>query len=305
MHKIGVITVAYNSHHVIDGFVTSLMRQTWSDFSLYAVDNASTDDTIRRLEKYGDQRIRLIANRTNTGAAEGNNQGIRAALADNCETILLINNDTEFGPLLLEKLAGCLEEYSCDMVAPKILFHDSQDIIWSAGGGFSPARGYASHLYGHGDIDAGQFDVPRYVDNAPTTCLLVRKRVFERIGLLDERYFAYVEDTDFCYRAKLAGLRLMYFPSVTLFHKEHSLTGGLGSEFMMRYTTRNRVYFMLKHLGLLRGLYYVPAYQAYLLLQFLSRRIGMPILRVRERGFWEGIRLWQQSLKEQSGSPWD
>jgi GT2 family glycosyltransferase len=298
MQTIGVVTVTYNSEHVIDGFLASLLPQTYSDFILYVVDNASSDGTAERVISYKDPRIHVIASDKNTGAAEGNNLGIRAALALNCQAVLLVNNDTEFDPSLLASLVAGLNAYSCDMIAPKILFHGDEAIIWSAGGGFYPSRGYASHLYGHGEIDRGQWDMPRLVDNAPTTCLLLRKKVFETIGIMDSRYFAYVEDTDLCYRARRAGLKLMYFPSAIVLHKAHSLTGGLLSDFMMRYTTRNRVYFMLKHLGPLRGLYYVPAYQAYLFLQFLSRKIGVSMFWLREKAFFEGIRLWQRSLSD-------
>jgi GT2 family glycosyltransferase len=298
MQKIGIVTVTYNSRQVIDDFIVSLLNQTHSNFVLYVVDNASDDGTLERLADFNDSRIEVIRNRTNTGAAEGNNQGIRASLADNCDPILLINNDTVFGPHLLQQLLAGLEEHGCEIIAPKILFHGSDKVIWSAGGDFDRVRGYASHLYGHGELDSGQFDSRRYVENAPTTCLLVRKRVFDRIGYLDPRYFAYVEDTDFCYRAKLAGLKLLYFPATTLWHKAHSLSGGLFSSFMMRYTTRNRVYFMLKHLGIGRALYLLPAYQAYLLQQFLLGKIGLPMLWVREKGFFEGVRVWRESVTD-------
>jgi GT2 family glycosyltransferase len=296
MPKAAVVTVTYNSRHVIDGFLTSLLRQTHDDFILYLVDNASNDGTLNRVGEYGDPRIKVIANQKNTGAAEGNNQGIRAALAGNFDLILLMNNDTEFDPRLIESLAAGLEEYSCEMIAPKILLYSDPCVIWSAGGSFYPARGYASYLYGHGEVDVGQFDVPRLVENAPTTCLLVRRRVFDQIGFLDPRYFAYVEDTDFCYRAKLAGLKLMYLPNIKMLHKEHSLTGGLFSDFMMRYTTRNRTYFMLKHFGRWRGFYYLCAYQVYLVLQLLSRQVKPSMFWLREKAFFEGLRVWRESL---------
>lgn len=296
--KIGVVTVSFNSRHVIDGFLGSLLRQTYSDFILYVVDNASTDGTLERVRQEHDPRIRVIANAKNEGAAEGNNQGIRYAIDDGCDAVLFINNDTEFSPTLIQDLLQAADKFNCDMVAPKIVFYDRPDVIWSAGGGFYPSRGYASYLYGHGEVDRGQLDSARLVENAPTTCLLVRKAVFEKVGLLDDRYFAYVEDTDFCYRAKLAGLKLLYLPSVTLLHKAHSLTGGLLSNFMMRYTTRNRVYFMLKHLGTVRGLFYVTAYQVYLVAQLLTRKVGSSMFLVREKGFFEGVQVWRDSVAE-------
>lgn len=296
--KIGVVTVTYNSSRVIDGFMRSLLAQSYVNYVFYAVDNASYDRTLEQIETYADQRIRVIPNADNRGIAEANNQGIGAAVADGCELVLLMNNDTEFEPELFEKLVAGLGQYQCDMIAPKILFHHDKTVIWSAGGGMDPRKGYSGFHHGYGEVDRGQHDAPRLVDHAPACCLLIRKEVFDRIGMMDTKYFTYVEDTDFSFRAMQSGLKLMYLPSATLFHKAHSLTGGLFSDFMMRYTTRNRIYFMLKHFGPWGGLYYVPAYQGHLLLQLLFRRVKPSMFWLREKAFFEGLRLWRQSLAE-------
>ena len=78
--KVGVVTVTYNSSFVIDGFLRSLLQQTHADFLLYIVDNASTDTSLEQVARYPDPRIHVIANASNCGIAEGNNQGIRSAL---------------------------------------------------------------------------------------------------------------------------------------------------------------------------------------------------------------------------------
>jgi hypothetical protein len=292
---IGVVTVTYNSSRVIDAFMISLLSQSCGNFTAYIIDNASSDRTREQVTAFNDSRIRVIANSENLGIAEANNQGIRKALHDGCELVLLINNDTEFGPLLLHELIQGLNAHRCDMIAPKILSYDDQT-IWSAGGGIDPRRACSGFHYGYGQVDTGQFDSPRLVDHAPACCVLIRREVFERIGMMDARYFTYVEDTDFCYRAKLGGVRLMYLPSATLLHKAHSLTGGLSSDFMMRYTTRNRVYFMLKHFGPWRGLYYIPAYQLHLFLQLILRKAGISRFWLREKAFFEGLRLYVSSV---------
>lgn len=295
---IGVVTVTYNSGRVIDDYMRNLLSQSYGNFLFYAVDNASSDKTLEQIATYSDPRIRVIANADNRGIAEANNQGIRAALADGCELVLLMNNDTEFEPELFAKLVAGLDQYECEMIAPKILFHHDQRVIWSAGGGMDPKKGYSGFHHGYGEVDRGQYDVPRLVDHAPACCLLIRREVFDRIGMMDDRYFTYVEDTDFSYRAMRAGLKLMYLPNATLLHKAHSLTGGLFSDFMMRYTTRNRIYFMLKHFGPWRGLYYVPAYQAHLLLQLILRKVKPSMFWLREKAFFEGLRLWRESVAD-------
>jgi GT2 family glycosyltransferase len=296
--SVSVVTVTYNSGEVIDGFMASVLRQTHPDVAVHIVDNASSDQTLKRIANYRDSRVRLIVNAENRGFAEANNQGTQAALATGCDFVLLMNNDTEFEPSLIEKLLDGLKEYPCDMVAPKIVFHHDQRIIWSAGGGLDPDRGYSGFHHGYGEIDQGQFDSPRKIGHAPACCLLIRREVFRRIGLMDSHYFTYVEDTDFSYRAMRAGLTMMYLPSARVLHKAHSLTGGSFSSFMMRYITRNRVYFLLKHFGPWRGLYYVPAYQLYLLLQLLSGSVGLSMFWLREKAFFEGLRVWGHSVGE-------
>jgi len=293
--KLGVVTVTYNSGQVIDGFMASMLRQTYSNFVLYVVDNASSDGTLEQVARYKDSRISLVINQKNLGFAEGNNHGTDAALTSGCELVLFINNDTEFEPCLLEKLVAGLKEHACDMIAPKILFHDNQQVIWSAGGGFNPMKGYAGYHYGLGQTDRGQFDVVRSVDHAPACCLLVRREVFRRIGLMDSRYFVYLDDTDFCYRAKQAGLKLLYLPSATLLHKASSLTGGPEADFSVRYRTRNQIYFMLKHLGFWRALYYLPSYQVFLLMRLVSRRISLSSFFLRQKAFVEGFRVWRDA----------
>ena len=167
-------------------------------------------------------------------------------------------------------------------------------MIWSAGGGFNAARGYAAFHHGLEQVDAGKFDRPRYVEHAPACCALIRRDVFERVGLIDPRYFIYLDDTDFSYRALLAGVKTMYLPDAKVLHKASSLTGGPESEICLRYRTRNQVYFMLKHLGLMRSLFFIPAYQGWLVYQWL-RHSNRSKFWLRERAVLEGLRLWRMA----------
>lgn len=293
---IGIVTVTYNSSQVVDAFLDSVLSQTHTNFVLYAIDNASIDDTLVRMSRYPDPRIVPIANKVNVGFAKGSNQGIRSALADNCSAVLLLNNDTEFGPRLFETLLSALEE-DVDMVAPKVLFQDRPNIIWSAGGGLNALKGYTGFHHGHGEPDRGQFDTPRFVDHAPACCLLVRSPVFERIGFFDEHFFVYLEDTDFCYRAKAAGMKLLYLPNATLLHKASTLTGGVRSEFTVRSLARNQIYFLLKHFGRWSLLYYFPAFQIYQLSRLLFWRISFSGFWLRQKAFAEGVKLWRSARK--------
>lgn len=289
--RIGIVTVTYNSGRVLEGFLSSLTSQTYEDFLIYAVDNASQDDTLAQLGAWGDARLRVIPNLVNVGFAEGSNQGTRAALADGCDHVLYLNNDVEFDPETFAILEAELDALSCDILAPKILYEDRVH-IWSAGGTFNVLKGYLGGHTGDGEIDHGQHETPVRIKNAPGCCLLARKTGFYKIGLLDNKYFVYHEDADFLFRAWRAGLTMFYTPRARIFHKVSSLTGGAASPFSIRFNTRGHVYFMLKNLGVLRCLMYLPALQLRMLIKVLLRSISWNEFVIRQRAFLEGIAVW-------------
>jgi len=266
--KIGVVTVTYNSEPVLQEFFDSLAGQTYRSFVLYVVDNASKDNTMEMARQRTDLPIVIIANAENLGVAEGNNQGIRAALADNCDAVLLLNNDTVFPAEMFTQLREGLARYGCTMTTPKIYYHNEPNKIWTAGGYFQPWLGYRTQHYGEGQQDKGQFDIVRTVTYAPTCCVLIHKDVFRHIGLMDPLYFVYVDDVDFMYRAYKAGFVMKYLPQCKLWHKVNSLTGGLSS-FTIHYCTRNHIYFLRKHLHFGLARIWTAAYLVY----FFSRRL--------------------------------
>jgi GT2 family glycosyltransferase len=289
--RIGVVTVAYNSGRVLEQFLRSVGAQTHGDFLLYVVDNASGDSTLAQLEAWGDARIRVIPNTLNVGIAEADNQGIRAALADGCDYVLFLNNDVEFEPETFAVLVAELEALDCDLLAPKIFFED-RIRIWSAGGTLSALKGYLAAHRGEGEIDCGQFDTAMRVRFAPGCCILVRREVFDKIGTMDAKYFVYHEDADLLFRAWRAGLTMCYTPRARIFHKVSSLTGGKTSPFTIRYNARGHVYFMLKNLGVIPCLFYLPALQLRMMLKVLFRTISWNEFLIRQRAFFEGIGVW-------------
>lgn len=287
--RIGVVTITYNSAEVLPGFLGSLASQDCKNYTLYVVDNSSRDQTLEICRAYPMVPMTIISNDENLGVAEGNNQGITAALRDGCEFVLLLNNDTEFNSQLLTKLRECLLQQGCAMVTPEILYYDQPNTIWSAGGRFRPWRGYRAEHYGDGRRDAVEFKAIRFVTYAPTCCVLIRKEVFERVGLMDSQYFAYSDDVDFMYRAMKCGLTMKYTPTCSLLHKVSSLTGGRNSEFAAHYGTRNRVYFLRKSLPRLEAAFWISIYRAHLFLRYLTGRDRREIWTIRRKAVAEGM----------------
>jgi GT2 family glycosyltransferase len=289
---VGVVTVTYNSAVVIDGFMKSMLAQLHKNFILFIIDNASRDKTLALLETYHDGRIKIVSNCENVGVAEANNQGIAAAIEGGCQFVLLINNDTEFEPNLVSEMILGAEAHHAAMLTPKIMFFEPRNVIWCAGGSFRPWLGYSTCHNGEGEADSPRFDLPRPIAYAPTCCMLIAISVFKKIGLMDPRYFVYYDDTDFCWRAHKFGIRFWYDPRATLYHKVSSLTGWGQSDFGITYSTRNKVYFVLKNLGPVRVVYCLLIYQLIFIYKLLTGTDSRRIFVLKWKSYLSGIRLY-------------
>ena len=200
---------------------------------MLVVDNGSSDGSPEVLRREF-PRARVLETGANLRFAGGNNAGIRAALAGGASRVMLLNNDTTVDPGFLRALSECLRTWpGAGIVAPKILYHASPDRIWYAGGEISPWTGTMRHR-GIRERDDGRFDAPRETDYASGCCFLASREVLERVGMLDESYFMYSEDADFCMRARRAGYRVVYEPRARVWHKVSVSAGGHLSSFKLR-----------------------------------------------------------------------
>ncbi len=287
--RIGIVTITYNSSSVIDAFMTSVLSQSYTNFILYIIDNASSDDTLDCIARYTDPRIVVIPNTVNKGIAAGNNQGINASIDMQCGKILLINNDTVFDPDLINKLAIDMENFSCDLIVPKIVYHDRPDMLWYAGGYFRWWRAGAGTHEGIYEKDQGQFDRAVKVEYSPTCCLLINSIVFTKVGIMDETYFAYYDDADFCYRTLRAGLKLYYTPTTRLLHKVSTLTGGEQSRFSLYNGIRGHVYFVRKHYNWFVQLFWLVVFQLNMFFMLFLKKISWNNFLIKQQGFKSGL----------------
>jgi GT2 family glycosyltransferase len=288
--KVGVVTVTYNSGEVIDDFMTSMLAQDRQDYILYIIDNASSDDTLAKVSKYQDDRIVVIANKDNVGVAEGNNQGIKDSIDRKCSHVLLINNDTVFEPSLISELIKGLDEHECEMIVPKIMYHHEPNTIWCAGGYFDSFPTYTGKAYGDGEIDAGQYDLAKQISYGPTCCMLIKIESFEDVGLMDEKYFVYYDDTDFCFRSMKSNKVLFYEPKIKLYHKANSLTGA-ESQFTVYHLSRNRIYYIRKNLSFLSQLIGIAFCQLRYLLGLISGKESLAIFFLKQKAFVDGMKM--------------
>jgi GT2 family glycosyltransferase len=249
--KIGLVTVLYNGKEVLEGFFKSLGKQTYKNSILYVIDNSPNKeafDLAKKLAKDHNINAEFVYNNANLGVAKGNNQGIELALKDKCEYVLLLNNDIEFDANTIENMVTFAEENNEEIMVPKIYYYGTNK-IWMAGGHISKLKGTTPHR-GNMEEDLGQYDNIEYINYAPTCFMLIKKNVFENVGLMDEKYFVYYDDTDFVWRANKKGYKILYYPKVIVYHKVSFSTGGGESLFSIYYLTRNRIYFIKKNFSL-------------------------------------------------------
>ena len=224
--SIAIIVLNWNGRDLTLDCLRSLAAVTTPHVRIILVDNASTDGSADAVREHYGSRVTLIENAQNLGFAAGNNVGIRRALDDGADFILLLNNDTVVAPDFVDHLhKPMLSSPDIGITAPKIYYAEPKNQIWFAGGELSMWRGIARHT-GIRETDRGQYDQERDIDYATGCAFLVRRAVLEKIGDLDPGYRAYFEDADFCVRARLAGFRIRYIPAAHVWHRISASTGG-------------------------------------------------------------------------------
>ena len=240
MPNVGIVISNYNGWQDTVQCLESLQKQTYRNFEIILLDDASTNDSVQQLQKHLTENTVFLPQEANSGFAAVNNVGMRRALADGCVWVLLLNNDTVVAPDFLETL---LRETPAGAVScPKMLFLDPPDEIWFAGGELDRATGKVKHLGGH-EKDGPAFAEKKQVSFITFCCVLLPRQVVEEVGFLDETLFMYCEDVDYCIRLADAGVPLWLLPDARIWHKAGGSAGGMLSVY---YITRNTLYLTCK-----------------------------------------------------------
>ena len=246
---VAILTVTTNAEGHLGPYFDALKAVTYPNWSLTVVDNASTDGS-RELVSKRRPDATLIANSENLGFTGACNRALESLRDDpGIEYILFLNDDTEVTPGFIEPLVEYADERT--LVAPKTYLAGQEGVLDDSAGDFDWWRGtWKRRVLGHHETpDANR---PREINNANLSCLLVPRAAFRDVGLLDDAFFVYYDDTDFCRRAALAGYRIVYEPRSVVYHRKGATLGGQISAFGCYYLARNRPYLMRKHLSLPR-----------------------------------------------------
>jgi GT2 family glycosyltransferase len=249
------------------------------------LDNRSTDgsaDAVRAA--FPD--VEIIRIETDKGYAGNNNVGIKRALGYQPEWILVLNEDCVLDPMCLGHLVRAGDaDRTVGMVGPMVFHHDEPGVIQSAGGRLGPL--WESIHMGANEVNAGQFARIRQVDWLSGCALLVRRSVIDDIGMLDERFYYYWEETDWCVRTRKKGWRILHQPDARLWHK------GVRRDYkpspnVTYYNTRNRLLIISKHRPGLRIKLGVWGQVLRTAMSWTIRRRWRP-LKAHRDAMWQGI----------------
>lgn len=238
--KISVILVNYNGKAYNDKCIRSILNSTFSErIQIVIVDNASTDDSLEELKKRWDNndQVHIIPLKENYGFSKANNEGIRWSIKEGIEYFLLLNNDTEIEPYTIERMMDSQKKTEA-IVVPKVFYADRPGVIWYAGGDFSRIIKKQKQL-GKNRPDSVKFQISRYCGFANGCCLLLTKKIVKKVGLLDERFFLYGEDTEYSLRAKERGIPIWYCAEAVVYHKVNGSSKGNENPDNAYYITRN------------------------------------------------------------------
>lgn len=262
MDLISIILVNYNTPQETKACLDSLFQVKTKGFrfNVVVVDNGSKKP-LQLPSKYLEHGVDLLRSEANLGFTGGNNLGISHAIKSyQSDFIMMLNSDTVVAPDFLTELHEKLTaDPKAGIAAPKMYFHrgfeffdksysqvERHHVIWYAGGSIDWVN-LASFHRGVDEVDRGQFDQLTESDFATGCCILIRREIIERVGILDKQYFLYSEDVDYSLRVKEAGFKILFVPNSVIWHKIGRSSGGAGSKLQQYYQTRNRLLLTFKH----------------------------------------------------------
>lgn len=277
-----VIIPNYNGIKYLENCLVSLAKQENEEFHTIVVDNGSTDGS-RELVTEKFPHVELICFEENQGFCGAVNAGI---MATGTPYALLLNNDTTVETDFVYRMSEAIGEKRVFSVNARMLSMQEPDMIDDAGDlycalGWAFARGKGKHKD------------TRYGKNIFASCggaAIYRKDILDKIGLFDENHFAYLEDIDIGYRARIYGYRNCYEPKAVVYHAGSGFSGSRYNEFKIKLSSRNSIYLIYKNMPILQILLNLPfLFFGFLVkwLFFIKKGYGSIYIR----GLWQGFQL--------------
>ena len=241
MNGLTVIVPNYNGKKFLKNCFESLKNQD-NILEVVIIDNGSDDGSVEYIKENYPEHI-LVENEENLGFSRAVNQGIKISSAEYC---LLLNNDVELGSDCTYNLLKCIEEdKNIFAVASKMVNFQNRDKLDDTGDEYTVlgwtkkvGEGKSSKLYSHN----------REIFSACAGAAIYRRSIFDTIGYFDENFFAYMEDVDIGYRAKIYGFKCVYCSEAVVYHRVSATSGSRYNAFKIRLSARNNIYVPYKNM---------------------------------------------------------
>jgi GT2 family glycosyltransferase len=282
--KVSVVIPTFNSRPDVVECLASVQSLDYLNYEIIVVDNSSADDTVKAIkQEFAD--VRLIENSSNLGVTGGRNTGARRAGG---EYIFFLDHDTVVAENALSELVAVMErDQAIGAAGPVVYYYEDNGRIWAAGTSINLTTGKISFNNSNahaGSRSHGLFDV-----QVLPTAFLVRKRVFDEVGGFDDAFFAVYEDTDFCFRVREAGHRIVCHTRAKIWHKLRSGDRGATEDVLNRgyFVGRNRILFMRRHASPVSFIIFISIFQPLFMLYYAykSLQLRRPDLML---DFWRG-----------------
>lgn len=254
MSQIAIVIVNWNGKKDTLRCLASLQKLKVSKYKITVtiVDNESSDASVEVIRKKF-PHVYIIENDKNLGFTGGNNVGISHVLREGASLVWLLNNDTFVDEHALDELISSFTDQYIGIAGSKIYFapghefhkdrytsNERGNVLWYAGGTIDWNNMYASHR-GVDEVDTGQYNQLEETPFITGCSMMIKRNVFETVGMFDDRYYLYLEDVDFCLRTQRAGYKTIYVPSSKIWHVNAGSSGGPGNILHEYYFTRNRL----------------------------------------------------------------
>ena len=289
MRNVSIVIPNYNGKHFLENCLKAVFAQTIENMEVIVVDNGSTDGSQEYLDTY--PGVRVLKLDKNYGFCGAVNAGIKAA---DSEYVILLNNDTEVEPGFAKELLTAIQAddkiFSCS--SKMVQYHDRARM--DDAGDYYCALGWAFGRGKGGLVE--NYDVPVNIFASCAGAAIYRKEMLESLGYFDENHFAYLEDIDVGYRARIHGYRNVYAPKAVVYHVGSGFSGSAHNSFKVKLSSRNSVYLAYKNMPFLQIILNSP----FLLLGhlvkwlfFLKKGLGKDYVH----GVREGITLCKREKK--------
>ena len=291
--KIAIIIVNWKQYELTINCLLSLEKLEYKNFKVIIVDNESNFEKVNKI-KSGFTKVEVIESKENLGFASANNIGIKYAIKNKIEYLMLLNNDTEVNKKFLAPLLNSFKNDNLlGAVQPLIMNYNNRAKVWNAGG-------YLNNFFGFPYTNNKIKNKNLQIDWITGCCIVLKTKVIKKAGLMDEDFFAYYEDVDWSLRIKKLGYKLGVVDSSVIFHhgtksSNNSNFEGNLSPFVHYLNIRNHIYLIKKHGDKFNfiGVVFYQFFKIFFYSIYFLLRLRFNKLKMVYNGFIDGINYKQ------------